>query len=100
VTRHYGDYGTKAVLFTYVRTGWAGVVAGVFGVALLYPMGGYTGGRAMASITNAILACAVVGTVNVAVYLQACRTFHVTPPNLFTAPITNRLRRTPSTQDS
>src|SRR5699024_11669586 len=32
VTRHYGDYGTKAVLFTYVRTGWAGVVAGVFGV--------------------------------------------------------------------
>lgn len=100
VKRHYGDYGTKAVLFTYVRTGWAGVVAGVFGVALLYPMGGYTGGWAMASITNAVLACAVVGTVMVAVYLVACRIFQVTELSQFTAPITNRLRRTPSKQDS
>src|SRR5699024_2892281 len=33
--RFFGDYGTKSVLGTYVRTGWAGVVAGIFGVALL-----------------------------------------------------------------
>ena len=93
VKRHFGDYGTKAVLATYIRTGWAAVVAGVFGVALLYPMGGYTGGWAMSSIPNAALACAIVGVVMVAVYLVACRIFEVTELTEFTAPITNRLRR-------
>lgn len=93
VKRYYGDYGTKAVLFTYIRTGWAAVVAGIFGVALLYPMGGYTGGWAMTSIVNAVIACGIVGTVMVAVYLVTCRVFDVTELNQFTMPITKRLRR-------
>ena len=98
--RFFGDYGTKSVLDTYVRTGWAGVVAGIFGVALLYPMGGYTGGFAMTSIPNAVLACGIVGTVMVIVYLVACRLFDVTELNQFLQPITNRLRRKTKTEHS
>src|SRR5699024_1453501 len=52
VKRHYGDYGIQDVVSTYVRTGWAAVIAGLIGGAILYPMGGYTGGWAMASIIN------------------------------------------------
>src|SRR5690625_4688353 len=93
--RYFGDYGVKPVVSTYIRTGWAGVVAGVFGVALLYPMGGYTGGWAMDSIVNAVLACGIVGIVMVIVYLVACRIFDVQELNEFLNPITKRFRRTP-----
>ena len=93
VKRHFGDYGSKAVVATYIRTGWAAVVAGVFGAAVLYPLGGYTGGWAMASIINAAIACVIVGVLMVVVYLVACRIFNVTELNEFTDPITTRLRR-------
>ena len=93
--RYFGDYGVKPVVSTYIRTGWAGVVAGVFGVALLYPMGGYTGGWAMESIVNAVLACGIVGVVMVIIYLVACRIFDVQELNEFLNPITKRFRRTP-----
>ena len=93
--RYFGDYGVKPVVSTYIRTGWAGVVAGVFGVALLYPMGGYTGGWAMESIVNAVLACGIVGVVMVIIYLVACRIFDVQEVNEFLNPITKRFRRTP-----
>ena len=93
--RYFGDYGVKPVVSTYIRTGWAGVVAGVFGVALLYPMGGYTGGWAMESIVNAVLACGTVGVVMVIIYLVACRIFDVQELNEFLNPITKRFRRTP-----
>ena len=93
--RYFGDYGVKPVVSTYIRTGWAGVVAGVFGVALLYPMGGYTGGWAMDSIVNAVLACGTVGVVMVIIYLVACRIFDVQELNEFLNPITKRFRRTP-----
>lgn len=98
--RYFGDYGFKTVLSTYIRTGWAGVVAGVFGVALLYPMGGYTGGWAMSSIVNAAISCGIIGTIMVAVYLVACRIFDVVELNQFTKPITNRLRRTSNSDKS
>lgn len=94
IKRHFGDYGTKAVASTYLRTGWAAVIAGIFGAALLYPMGGYTGGWAMSSIPNAAIACAIAGVVMVVVYLVACRIFNVTELSEFTAPLTRRLRRT------
>lgn len=94
--RFFGDYGVKPVISTYVRTGWAGVVAGVVGVALLYPLGGYTGGWAMSSIINAAIACGIVGVVMVAVYLVACRIFNVTELNEFLNPIIKRFRRTPA----
>lgn len=93
VLRYFGNYGVKGVISTYIRTGWAAVVAGIFGIALLYPMGGFTGGWAMSTIPNAILACAIVGVVMVAVYMLACRIFEVGELKQFTAPITNRLRR-------
>src|SRR5690625_1362957 len=96
VKHFYGDYGTNEVLATYIRTGWAAVVAGIFGAAVLYPMGGYTGGWAMSSIVNAAIACAVVGVIMVIVYLVACRIFNVRELNQFTEPIVKRLRRTPS----
>src|SRR5690625_3191362 len=96
VKRYFGDYGTNEVLATYIRTGWAAVVAGIFGAAVLYPMGGYTGGWAMSSIVNAAIACAVVGVIMVIVYLVACRIFNVRELNQFTEPIVKRLRRTPS----
>ncbi|HEY4556984.1 MAG TPA: lipid II flippase MurJ, partial [Enteractinococcus sp.] len=98
--RYFGDYGIKPVVSTYIRTGWAGVVAGVFGVALLYPMGGYTGGWAMTSIVNALIACAIVGVVMVVVYLVACRIFDVRELNEFLNPITKRFRRSTATNDS
>lgn len=98
VKRVYGDYGVKAVISTYVRTGWAAIAAGVFGFALLYPLGGYTGGWAMSSIPNAVIACGLVGTVMVAVYLVACRIFDVTELNQFLNPITNRLKRKTNTE--
>ena len=94
VKRHFGDYGTKAVIATYIRTGWAAVVAGAVGAAVLYPLGGYTGGWAMTSIINAAIACAIVGVVMFVVYFVACRLFNVTELNEFTDPITKRLRRT------
>ena len=94
--RFFGDYGVKPVISTYVRTGWACVVAGVVGVALLYPLGGYTGGWAMSSIINAAIACGIVGVVMVAVYLVACRIFNVTELNEFLNPIIKRFRRTPA----
>ena len=98
VKRFYGDYGVKAVISTYVRTGWAAIAAGIFGFALLYPLGGYTGGWAMSSIPNAVIACGLVGTVMVAVYLVACRIFDVTELNQFLNPITNRLKRKTNTE--
>ena len=98
VKRVYGDYGVKAVISTYVRTGWAAIAAGIFGFALLYPLGGYTGGWAMSSIPNAVIACGLVGTVMVAVYLVACRIFDVTELNQFLNPITNRLKRKTNTE--
>ena len=98
VKRFYGDYGVKAVISTYVRTGWAAIAAGIFGAALLYPLGGYTGGWAMNSIPNAVIACGLVGTVMVAVYLVACRIFDVTELNQFLNPITNRLKRKTNTE--
>ncbi|MDN5743264.1 MAG: murein biosynthesis protein MurJ [Yaniella sp.] len=98
VKRVYGDYGVKAVISTYVRTGWAAIAAGIFGAALLYPLGGYTGGWAMSSIPNAVIACGLVGTVMVAVYLVACRIFDVTELQQFLNPITNRLKRKTNTE--
>ncbi|MDN6358711.1 lipid II flippase MurJ [Yaniella sp.] len=98
VKRVYGDYGVKAVISTYVRTGWAAIAAGIFGAALLYPLGGYTGGWAMSSIPNAVIACGLVGTVMVAVYLVACRLFDVTELQQFLNPITNRLKRKTNTE--
>lgn len=98
VKRFYGDYGVKAVISTYVRTGWAAIAAGIFGFALLYPLGGYTGGWAMSSIPNAVIACGLVGTVMVAVYLVACRLFDVTELQQFLNPITNRLKRKTNTE--
>ncbi len=100
VKRWFGDYGSKAVVSTYIRTGWAGVVAGVFGVAILYPMGGYTGGWAMSTIPNAALACVIVGVIMVLVYLVACRIFNITELNEFTDPIKNRFRRTATDKKS
>lgn len=97
VKRFYGDYGVKAVISTYVRTGWAAIAAGIFGAALLYPLGGYTGGWAMSSIPNAVIACGLVGIVMVAVYLVACRIFDVTELNQFLNPITNRLKHKTNT---
>ena len=98
VKRFYGDYGVKAVISTYVRTGWAAIAAGIFGFAVLYPLGGYTGGWAMSSIPNAVIACGLVGTVMVAVYLVACRLFDVTELQQFLNPITNRLKRKTNTE--
>ncbi|MDN5704375.1 MAG: murein biosynthesis protein MurJ [Yaniella sp.] len=98
VKRVYGDYGVKAVISTYVRTGWAAIAAGIFGAALLYPLGGYTGGWAMSSIPNAVIACGLAGTVMVAVYLVACRIFDVTELQQFLNPITNRLKRKTNTE--
>ncbi|MDN6410876.1 MAG: murein biosynthesis protein MurJ [Yaniella sp.] len=98
VKRVYGDYGVKAVISTYVRTGWAAIAAGIFGAALLYPLGGYTGGWAMSSIPNAVIACGLVGTVMVAVYLVACRIFDVTELQQFLNPITSRLKRKTNTE--
>ncbi|MDN5816324.1 murein biosynthesis integral membrane protein MurJ [Yaniella sp.] len=98
VKRVYGDYGVKAVISTYVRTGWAAIAAGIFGFALLYPLGGYTGGWAMSSIPNAVIACGLAGTVMVAVYLVACRIFDVTELQQFLNPITNRLKRKTNTE--
>lgn len=98
VKRFYGDYGVKAVISTYVRTGWAAIAAGIFGFAVLYPLGGYTGGWAMSSIPNAAIACGLVGTVMVAVYLVACRLFDVTELQQFLNPITNRLKRKTNTE--
>lgn len=98
VKHFYGDYGVTAVISTYVRTGWAAIAAGVFGFALLYPLGGYTGGWAMMSIPNAVIACGLVGTVMVAVYLVACRLFDVTELQQFLNPITSRLKRKTNTE--
>lgn len=100
VKRFFGDYGVKNVMSTYIRTGWAAVVAGIFGVALLYPLGGYTAGWAMASIPNAVIACGIVGVVMVAVYLIACRIFEVTELNEYLNPITNRLKRKTTSETS
>lgn len=100
VKRSFGDYGVKEVVSTYVRSGWAAVVAGIFGFALLYPMGGYTAGWAMASISNAIIACGIVGVVMVVVYFIACRIFDVTELQQFTNPITNRFKRKTTSRNS
>lgn len=100
VKRYFGDYGVKGVLSTYIRSGWAAVVAGLFGAALLYPLGGYTGGWAMATIPNAIAACGIVGVVMVIIYLIACRIFNVTELNEYLNPITNRLKRRPANEHS
>ena len=97
VKRFFGDYGVKHVLSTYIRTGWAAIAAGVFGFALLYPLGGYTGGWAMSSIVNAVIACGLVGSVMVVVYLVACRILDVSELNQFVNPITKRLKRKTNT---
>lgn len=98
VKRFFGDYGVKQVLSTYIRTGWAGIVAGIFGFALLYPMGGYTGGWAMSSIINAAIACGVAGSVMVVVYLVTCRILDVSELNQFLNPITKRLKPKTTTE--
>src|SRR5699024_12353726 len=98
VKRFFGDYGVKQVLSTYIRTGWAGIVAGIFGFALLYPMGGYTGGWAMSSIINAVIACGVAGSVMVVVYLVTCRILDVSELNQFLNPITKRLKPKTTTE--
>jgi putative peptidoglycan lipid II flippase len=91
VCRRYGDYGSGHVLDTYLRTGVAAVVSGVAGGLVLWLMGGYSGGFPWSSIVNALLSCAVVGTVMAVVYLLLLRAMRLPELTAFLGPLARRI---------
>lgn len=91
VKRHYGDYGSAAVLTTYLRTGFAALIAGGAGVVTLWLLGGYSLGFAWSSIISALVSCAIVGVVMLLVYLAFCRLFKVSEVSQFVQPLLGRL---------
>ncbi|MDI3329806.1 MAG: murein biosynthesis integral membrane protein MurJ [Micrococcus sp.] len=91
VRRHYGDYGSGQVLDTYLRTGAAAVVSGLAGGLVLWLLGGYSGGFPWSSIINALLSCAVVGTVMAVVYLVLLRVMRLPELAAFLGPLARRI---------
>ncbi|QCU79549.1 murein biosynthesis protein MurJ [Citricoccus sp. SGAir0253] len=91
VRRHYGDYGSGRVLDTYLRTGLAAVVSGLAGALVLWAMGGFSGGFPWASITGALVTCAVVGTVTAVVYLVLLRAMRLPELAAFLGPLARRI---------
>lgn len=91
VRKHYGSYGGLQVLDTYLRTAVATIIAAIFGVAVLWLLGGYDAGFAWSGIPQALIACAVVGTVMGAVYYLVLRRMKVPELDFFFGPLLNRL---------
>ena len=79
------------MLDTYLRTGVAAVVSGVAGGLVLWLMGGYSGGFPWSSIVNALLSCAVVGTVMAVVYLLLLRAMRLPELTAFLGPLARRI---------
>ena len=77
VVRRWGSFGFTAVLAAYTRSGFAALVAGVVGAAVLWLLGGYSFGFAWNSIVTAIISCAVVGIVMAVVFVIGLRWLRV-----------------------
>lgn len=91
--KRFGNYHTSKVFTAYLRTGYAAVASGLVGALVLLLLGGYHNGFPYASILTALITCAVVGIVMLAVYLLACRALNVKELDDYLGPLIKRFTR-------
>lgn len=91
VVRRFGDYDFAGVVQAHAKTGLAAGVAGLVGGVAVWLLGGYSGGFAWGSILNAIVTCAVAGTVMGVVYLIGLRALRMEELEMAARPLAARV---------
>ncbi|MDZ5077374.1 murein biosynthesis integral membrane protein MurJ [Nesterenkonia sp. HG001] len=91
VVRRWGSFGFSSVVAAYARSGWAAVIAGLTGAAVLWLLGGYSWGFAWQSILTALITCTVVGTVMGVVFVMMLKVMRVREFDDVMAPLARRI---------
>lgn len=91
VVRRWGSYDLTHVIAAYSRAGFAALIAGLAGAAVLWLLGGYTYGFAWNSITTALVSSVIVGLVMAAVFVVVLRALRVPEFDMFIEPLARRV---------
>lgn len=91
VKRHFGDYGARRVIDTYVRVGWLAVVSAVVGVLVMYVLGGYDFGYAWSGYVPAVVSLLLAGGAMGIFYLFLLRLARVSELEDFLGPLARRI---------